>query len=83
MNDKNYMYMYLYIGGKDGFVEKHLVDKVYFVKNKCYFHLVNDPDDVEYYVVLRKVNIVEVSLVCNLRVEFMIKKQNEFQERRC
>ena len=27
MNDKNYMY--LYIGCKAGFVEKHLVDKVY------------------------------------------------------
>ena len=74
MNDKNYMY--LYIGCKNGFVEKHLVDKVYFVRNKCYFHLVNDPDDVEYYVVMRKATIVEVSLVRNLRVELMIEKQN-------
>jgi len=75
MNDKNYMY--LYIGGKNGFVEKHLVDNVYFVKNKCCFHLLNDPDDVVCYVALRKVYIVEVSLVRNLRVELMIKKQNE------
>jgi len=78
MNDKNYMY--LYIGGKNGFVEKHLVDNVYFVKNKCCFHLLNDPDDVVCYVALRKVYIVEVSL-CMQTMAQQTSKENDWSEK--
>lgn len=75
MNNLNFMH--LYIGFKDGFIDRKLVDDIYFVKNRIYFHVLNSPSEFEHCVSLRKIIICNVSLIPLLRLEEMIDKQNE------